>query len=55
LSQGSAIRDDIDKFLGCLQTSKELEEYRIKLIDYINEKCKEIKEDAGYYDRYIIS
>jgi hypothetical protein len=49
LSQGSDIRDEIDRFLGCLQTSKELEEYRIKLIDYINEKVKSIREDAGFF------
>lgn len=47
----SDIRDDIDRFLGCLETTRELDEYRIRLIDYINQRCKEIKEDAGYFDQ----
>lgn len=48
MSQAGDIRDEIDKFLNSLQTIKELEVYKVKLIDYINERCKKIAEDAGF-------
>ena len=48
MSQTRDIRESIDEFLSIFETSKELEEYRVKLISYINERCKIIKKEAGF-------
>jgi hypothetical protein len=48
VSQNGDIRDYIDKFLSILETSEELEKNRVKLIDYINERCEVILEEAGF-------
>lgn len=52
MSQSGDIRDDIDRFLNTLQTTEELEIYRIKLINYINDTCKFILEEAGFDNIY---
>jgi anaerobic ribonucleoside-triphosphate reductase len=52
MNQAGDIRDDIDRFLDVLQTTEELEEYRVKLINYINERCKKIAEETGFEFTY---
>lgn len=42
-------KDSISSFFDSLQTSKELDEHKYDLIDYIHEKVKAIKEDAGLF------
>jgi len=45
----SNIKDSIGRVFNALQSSKELEDYSVELINYIHEKVKAIKEDAGLF------
>lgn len=52
MSQTGDIREDIDKFLNIVKTTNQLKEYRVKLIDYINQRCDIILKENNELNNF---